>query len=721
MRKAPLDKPSNYLNPEASWLKFNARVLEEAEDPDNPLLERVKFLAISASNLDEFFEIRVAGLLQRIEDGFGELSLDGLTPAEERDRISRETHELTLRQHNCWHELLRPALAENNIHVLGMSELGSEARRFVDEYCSRELDPLLTPVTIDPAHPFPHLINKALCLALLLRRKRRASATYIGVVTVPRALSRLIKVPNDGSDSYVFLADLVAHHARTMYRGFDILSAAAFRVTRNSNLYLQEEDSRNLLESVRTELHNRRKGAVVRLEIDADADVEIVERLRKNFELDEWQVFRTEGPVNLSRLFNIYEQSDRPDLKFRPFVPRELRLSPSSRNIFDEMRRGDILLHHPFDSFDGVVSFIESAAADPDVLSIKQTLYRTSENSAIVRALMDAASRKEVTAVVEVKARFDEASNIRWARSLEEAGVQVFHGLVGLKTHCKLALVARRETDGATGRYAHLGTGNYNSVTARFYTDLSLLTADEDMTSAVHRVFSFLTAYAEQPNYEPLLVSPLNFARRSVELIEREAEHASEGKPSRIIAKVNGLLDQTIIQALYRASRAGVRIDLIVRGMCALRPEIRGVSDHIHVRSIVGRLLEHSRIFYFANGGEEEVYIGSADWMRRNLYERVEVVFPIKEPMLRQRILQEILGAYMADTIKARVLRPDGAYLHTSALPRRRRDTHFTAWQFDHGGAVNAQEFLISLTEGRVGLGQPAKRSAGAAVHSESR
>src|SRR5579864_652490 len=661
MIRKSLENPAYYLNAESSWLSFNRRVLEQAEEESNPLLERVKFLAITASNLDEFFEVRVAGLLQRIEDGSVETSLDGLLPTEERELIAKETHAFTTGQHKCWNDKLLPLLAENGIRVLGLNELSGRARSFVEDFCERELDPLLTPVTVDPAHPFPRVINKALCLGLLLRRGRRASATYTGVVTVPRALPRLIRVPDGDSIDYVFLADLVAMHAHKMYRGYDIVSSAAFRVTRNSNLYLQEEDSRSLLESVRTELHNRRKGAAVRMEIEADADPEIVDRLRNNFDLEPWQIYPTDGPVNLSRLFNIYEQTDRPDLKFKVFVPRELHLTGKSHDMFEEVRRGDILLHHPYDSFEGVVSFIESAVADPNVLSIKQTLYRTSENSPIVAALMEAAATKEVTVVVEVKARFDEASNIRWARTLEDAGVQVFHGLVGLKTHCKLLLVARRDPDGVTRRYAHLGTGNYNSTTAPFYTDLSLLTADEGITSAAHGVFSFLTAYAERSNYSPLLVAPLDCAQASLNLIAREAEHAEHGRPARVVAKMNGLTDKAVIQALYRASQAGVEIDLIVRGMCALRPGVRGVSERIRVRSIVGRFLEHSRIFYFANGGQEEIYLSSADWMPRNLYERVEVMFPVKDPILRDRVRHEILAAYLADSAKSRLLTKDGA------------------------------------------------------------
>ncbi|SPF33725.1 Polyphosphate kinase [Candidatus Sulfotelmatobacter kueseliae] len=704
MARISLDNPQYFLNRDTSWLAFNRRVLEEAEDEGNPLLERLKFLSISASNMDEFFEVRIAGMMQQIEDGYNEAGPDGHTLTAKRDLLNQLTHEFVDDQYDCWNARLRPALAENGIRVLGLEELDPEALRFVNEYCEKELDPLLTPVTVDPAHPFPRVINKALCLGFLLRRRRRSSLTYTGVVSVPRALPRLVPLPSEGTADFIFLADLVAHHAVRMYHGYDIVAAAPFRVTRNSNLYLAEEEARSLLESVRTELHNRRKGDAVRLEIEADADPEIIDRLRSVFEIDAWQVFPVNGPVNLSRLFNIYEQVRRPDLKYRPFTARELRLTSKSKDLFEELRQHDILLHHPYDSYDAVVSFIEAAAEDENVLSIKQTLYRTSEHSLIVPSLIDAASRKEVTAVVELKARFDEASNIRWARDLEDAGVQVFHGLVGLKTHCKLSLLVRRDPDGVTRSYAHIGTGNYNATTARIYTDLSLLTANPEVTRAVHDVFSFLTAYAENPSYEPLLVAPLDLAEKCIALIEREAEHARQGRVAHIVAKMNALLDKNIVQALYRASQAGVEIDLIVRGICALRPGVRGVSDHIRVRSIVGRFLEHSRIYYFANGGEEEVYIGSADWMPRNLYERVEALVPLRDELLRERVKREILDAYLADNRKARLLLKDATYIR--------------AWQPVHGkrnrrpptgaAAFSAQDFLISLAEGKAPAVLPA-------------
>jgi polyphosphate kinase len=682
-------KPNFYLNRSLSWLAFNRRVLEEAEDESNPLLERVKYLAITASNLDEFFEIRIAGLLQHLEEGQVEAGPDGLTPMDEQVEVAEVTHEFVRHQYECWNEKLLPALAEHGIRVHSLGDLNDAQREVVDEYCRNELDALLTPVTVDPAHPFPRVLHKALCQALLLRRRRRsaANATYMGVVTVPRALPRLVRLPDDKGDSFIALADLVGLHAGRMYRGYEILSEGAFRITRNSNLYLQEEESRSVLESVRTELHNRRKGDAVRLEIESDASEEIISRLQGVFELQDWQVYRTQGPVNLSRLAHLYSAVNRPELKFKGFQPKEWSLPKGTHDVWGALRQRDVLLHHPFDSYNSVVSFIEAAAQDPAVLSIKQTLYRTNDNSPIVEALVQAAETKEVTVVVEVKARFDEASNIKWARELEDAGVQVFHGLVGLKTHCKLTLIARKEAEGMMRRYAHLGTGNYNPATAAFYTDLSLLTANPEMTFAVHNVFNFLTAYSEQPNYNPLLVAPVDLAERVANLIAREADHARAGKPSRIIVKVNSLLDKDVVQELYRASQAGVEVDLIVRGICSLNPGLRGISDRIRVRSIVGRFLEHSRIYYFQNGGEEEIYMGSADWMPRNLHERVEVVFPLRDPLLRERVKNEILAAYLADNVKARTLQRGGSYVREEA---KGKATPFSS-----------QEFLIDVAEGK--------------------
>lgn len=714
MATKPLSGPHLFFNRHFSWLQFNERVLEEARDEANPLLERVKFLAITGSNLDEFVEVRLAGMLQQVEHGNRNPGPDGRIPANVLKELIARIHRFVEDQYSCWRDELIPGLAAESIRVLSLSELGPGQRDYIENFYAKTVEPLLTPVTVDPAHPFPHVLNKALCLAFLLKKKRRGSQEYLGVATIPRALPRLVLLPSaEGKTEYIFLHDIVHAFAERLYHGYEILSAAAFRVTRNSNLYLEAEESRSLLESVDTQLHRRRKGAAVRLEIESTANPEIVSRLETNFRLAPWQVFRLDGPINLPRILHLYDQTPRPDLKFRAFVPRELALKAGAASIFDLIRQRSVLLHHPYDSYSAVVRFIESAAHDPDVLSIKQTLYRTSENSPIVRALIEAAAKKEVAVVVELKARFDEASNIRWARNLQDAGVQVFHGVVGLKTHCKLALVARREANGQIRRYAHLGTGNYNPSTARFYTDLSLLTSDRHITSSVHHVFNYLTAYSERPQYTPLFVAPLNLGKNCVNLIEREAAHARAGRSAFIIAKVNSLLDENIIRALYEASQAGVRIELIIRGACALIPGVRGMSSRIRVRSVIGRFLEHSRIFVFGNGGKSEVYLGSADWMQRNIYERVEVMFHVKEPELCDRILREVVIPYLGDTQKTRFLMSSGEYLRTHEA---RKMIHLK-----NGYRFNAQEFLVSFAEGREGLASvPAApyflRTASAAV-----
>ncbi|WP_263377803.1 polyphosphate kinase 1 [Granulicella paludicola] len=665
-----------FINRDESWMQFNRRVLQEAEDATNPLLERVKFLAITASNLDEFIEIRVAGILQKMEENLGlPQSPDegGLTQDERLEKLQGLLHGFSKEQDECWNKKVSPALSAAGIKIVQWKQLREADRTFAARYFHEEIDPLLTPVTLDPAHPFPRVLNKALCLALLLRHKRRTKAgskggsnpKVIGVVTIPRALPTLIALPErDGRHGFLRLEDLIEAHLESMFRGYNILDRATFRVTRNSNLYMQEEESRSLLESVAGELHNRRKGDAVRMEIEDGASEEIVERLRSNFELDAWQVFPTTAPVSLSRLFSLYGAVKQETLKFPEFHGRRLKLE-QSRNIFAELRKGDILLHHPYDSYNTVEEFIEAGASDPAVISIKQTLYRTSADSTIFSALREGAQSKDVTVVVELMARFDESSNIRWSRELEDAGVQVFHGIYGYKTHCKLALIVRRDSDGVVRSYAHLGTGNYNPVTSRFYTDISLLTARTELTEAVLKVFRYLTAEWEAGSeaYRPLLVAPVTLAKDMLRLIARETEHARKGQKARIIAKVNGLLDEPTIEALYTASQAGVDIDLIVRGMCALRPGVKGLSERIRVRSVVGRFLEHSRIFWFANGGMEEVYCGSADWMSRNLYERCEVVFPVTDEAAKRRLRDEILEAYLRDDVKARLLEPDGSHV----------------------------------------------------------
>jgi len=595
------------------------------------------------------------------------------------------------------------------------------AKAFYD----RRVYPMLTPVTVDPTHPFPHVLNKALCIAFLLRRRRNSPEKPVfGVVTVPRALPRLLRVPTrNGGMHFVFLQDIISNFAQKLYRGYEILASAPFRITRNSNLYLEEEEARTLMDAVDSQVAQRRKGNAVRLEIESGAHPEIVDHLVSTFELDQSLVFRVAGPVNLQRLFHLYEETPRPDLKYDKFVPRHLQIGHDADSFFETLRRQDVMLHHPYDCYDPVVHFLETAAHDPRVLSIKQTLYRTNSDSPIARALLEAAGKKEVTVVVELKASFDEASNIRWARSFEDAGVQVFHGLVGLKTHAKLALIVRQDPDGRIRRYAHLGTGNYNPSTAKFYSDLSLFTSDEAITSAVHDVFNFLTAYAEKAHYKPLLVAPKDMAKTCIALIEREARHARRGRPARIVAKCNAVVDPPVIRALYRASQAGVEIDLIVRGQCALVPGLRGISNRIRVRSIVGRFLEHSRIFYFENGGKPEIYLGSADWMPRNLYERVEVLFPLRDELLRQRIVNEILPAYLSDNLKARVLGPDGEYTY---LRRGKNGKGFSVQEHLMGlarGPVNgsgkSREMAARVTYTRGTEGAAPSESAGAAEEAQ--
>lgn len=698
------EPPRRFFGRDESWMRFNARVLEEAQDDTNPLLERVKFLAITGSNLDEFVEIRIAGILQRIEDGMAsERDESGMSPQELLDRISAEMQEFVRAQYRCWRKQLLPSLEKAKIRVLGWKELTDRQKTFAVSFYDAEIDPLLTPVTIDPSHPFPRVLNKALCIALFLRHKRRTAKSVstvpvLGVVTVPRSLPRQISLPApDGEHHIILLHDLLRAQAERMYRGYEVLETAPFRVTRNSNLYMQEEESRSVLESVRSELHNRRKGDAVRLELECSASEELAERLRLNFELDPWQVFRAEGPVNLSRMMEIYTSTNRPELKYPAFSGREFRLGAKDSNLFELLRREDVLLHHPFDSYKTVEEFIKAGAEDPAVVSIKQTLYRTSADSSMFRALVDAAQGgtaspgKDVTVVVELMARFDEASNIRWARELEDAGVGVYHGVFGLKTHCKLALLVRRDPDGVVRRYAHLGTGNYNPVTARFYTDISLLTARPEITSAVQAVFHYLTALtgeADDDAYRPLMVAPLTLAKDLLKLIGRETEHARAGRPAAIVAKMNALLDRPTIEALYAASNAGVDVDLIIRGMCALRPGVKGMSERIRVRSIVGRFLEHSRIFWFSNGGQAEVFCGSPDWMPRNLYERCETVFPVTAPALRDRLEHEILRSYLRDTLKARLLEPDG---HYSRAPHRKSQP------------FSAQDHLMQVANSQVG------------------
>lgn len=662
-----LRNPEYYINRELSWLDFNRRVLEEAEDERNPLLERVKFIAIVANNLDEFFEIRVASLLQLRESEARSNRPDRLSPAEVLKRIAEKTHALIEDQYRCWNEKLLPALAAEGIHFWEGRRLTGEHRKFIQKYWEEELEPILTPIVVDPAHPFPRVLNKALCIAALLEADGK---TMLGVVTVPRVLPRILRLPDrDGQLHFVSLAGVMNALVSEMFRGYQLQASASFRVTRNSELYVNEEEADNLLEEIEEQLKNRRKGDVVRLEISAKAPGHLVELLQRQFELDDDQVYRVDGPVNLNRLMNLYREVPRPDLKDAPFTPVVRNLPKDPEAFFAAIRERDILLHHPYESFTTVIDFIRMAAIDPQVLAIKQTIYRTGDDSQVAQALIDAAERgKEVTVLVELKARFDEEANIEWAKRLEESGVNVIYGVMGLKTHCKLSMLVRREGD-RLYRYAHLGTGNYNQTTARLYTDLGLITARPDITAEVAEVFNLLTTRQRRTVFKKLLVAPAHLLKGMIDRIERESEHALAGRPAAIIAKMNGLMDPRIIRALYQASQAGVQIDLIVRGICCLRAGVPGVSDNIRVYSIIGRFLEHSRVFYFANGGQPEFWLGSADWMNRNLRNRVEVVFPIEDPELQQRVFREGLELCLMDRVKCRAMQPDGTYVRRQPAP----------------------------------------------------
>ena len=678
-----LSRPEYYINRELSWLDFNRRVLEEAQDDRNALLERVKFLGIVANNLDEFFEVRVAGLLQVQESGGGPTGPDGMTPAEQLQAIARTAHSQVDAQYACWNDDLLPALAVEKIHLWDVEQLQGEHLAYIHSYWRGELEPILTPIVIDPAHPFPRVLNKALCIGVLLEHEGQ---TAVGVVTVPRVLPRILPLPDldEGSFHMVTLAGIVEHQISELFEGYTVTGHGAFRVTRNGELYVNEEEADNLLEEIEESLEKRRKGDVVRLEIDRRAPERLVNFLCRQFEIVADQVYYAHGPVNLNRIFTVYSLVERPDLKERPYTATEVQLPEDSDTFFETLRQRDILLHHPYESFSTVTDFIDRAASDPNVLAIKQTLYRTGEDSRVVRALIEASEGgKEVTALIELKARFDEASNIEWAKQLEESGVHVVYGLIGMKTHCKLSMLVRRDED-RLRRYVHLGTGNYNHTTARLYTDIGLLTSREEITHEVAEVFNMLTARSGE-TFRQLLVAPTTLMDGMLERIERETEFARAGQPAAIVAKMNGLTDPKIIKALYHASMAGVEIDLIVRGVCRLRPGMLGISERIRVTSIIGRFLEHSRLYYFANGGSPELWAGSADWMTRNLRNRVEVVFPIEDPDLQERLVQ-FLQLTLADRVKARACQADGRYLRMEAQ--------------EGEAAFAMQDMLMSITHG---------------------
>lgn len=653
----------HYLSRERSWLEFNQRVLEEAMNPSNPLLERVKFFCIVSSNLDEFFEVRVAGIKQQMESEIVERSIDGRTATETARVIAKRARRMVEDQYRLWRGELQPALERAGIRFLEYPRIDETDRAFLKKYYETQVRPVLTPLAVDPAHPFPHVANKTLNFVVSLTIEDEGGPkSRLAIVQVPRVLPRLVRLPreDDGLD-FIFLGQIIGHYLRDIFPGTTIHGHWKFRVTRNSELYVAEDDADNLLHAVEEELRNRRRGEAVRLEVDADCPAAIWQQLLENLGLTEDDLFIIDGPINPTRLMAIYEGDHSPELRDPPFLAPIAAAVRDRASLFATIRRRDVLVHHPYESFNTVVDFLEQAARDPNVLAVKQTLYRTGGDPRIIGALMLAAENgKQVTAVTELKARFDEANNIEWAKRLEDAGVHVVYGLVGKKIHGKVTLVVRKDED-RIRRYLHLATGNYNPTTARIYTDLSLFTANVDFAEDATNLFNLLTGIAKFQTPRKLLIAPWQLQQRTIELIQREAEHAQKKRPARIVAKMNSLTDPETIRALYRASQAGVRVDLIVRGACCLRPGVPGVSENISVRSIVGRFLEHSRVFQFENGGKPEVYVGSADWMSRNFFRRVEIVFPIEETALRERI-RSILQRQLADNTKSWKLESDGSY-----------------------------------------------------------
>jgi len=667
----------HFLNRELSWLEFNHRVLEEALDRTNPLLERLKFFCIVSSNLDEFFEVRVAAIKQQIESDVVERSMDGLTATEAFRAIVQRIRRLVDEQYKCLREELMPALAASGLRILELSQLDAPDRQWLEEYYRGQVRPVLTPLAIDPAHPFPQLLNKSLNLIVRLEmRRNEETLKHMAVVQIPRILPRMVKLPRtDTRQDYVYLGKLIGHNLADLFAGTKILGYWAFRVTRNSELYIDEEETANLLKAVENELHNRRKGDAVRLEVDYECPPFIRDALLKTLRLTTEDLYLIDGPLNPTRLMALYEGDHSPELRDPPFVAPAAAALHGRVDLFEAIRERDILLHHPYENFSSVVDFLELAASDPKVLAIKQTLYRTGGDPRIIGALENAVKNgKQVTAVVELRARFDEANNILWARQLEEAGVHVVYGLVGYKIHAKSCLVVRSEGHHIR-RYVHLSTGNYNPSTARLYTDIGLLSCRPELGEDVTNLFNLLTGICQFQPLRKLVVAPFELHEKVVQWIDREADNARSGLPSRIIAKLNSLAERQTIEALYRASQAGVKIELIVRGICALRPGVKGISENITVRSIVDRYLEHSRVYYFENACRPQVFVASADWLPRNFFRRIELAFPIEEGNLRERIVQEILTTSLSDNSKVSFLQPDGTYRRAAAgkaeKPRR--------------------------------------------------
>ncbi len=661
-----LKNPEYFLNRELSQLEFNRRVLAQARDSRVPLLERLFYLCIASSNLDEFFEIRVSGLKQQVAYGSNVRGPDNLSPSEQLKRISEVAHKLVKEQYRVLNDQMLPDLAREGIHFLTTEQWNNKQNEWIKGYFNRELLPVLSPVSLDPAHPFPQVLNKSLNFIISLEGKDAFGRNSgIAIVQAPRALPRVIQLPQSCAAhdyDFVFLSSIIYKHAGDLFPGMKVTGCHQFRITRNADLMLQEEEEGNLMLAIEGKLTTRRFAQAVRLEVQEDCPQEMIEFLLQKFTLQMPDVYQVKGPVNLNRMMTILPLISRPDLLFPPFTPALPKRIEQSQDIFEVIRKGDILLHHPFQSFSTVIDFLRQAAADPDVLVIKQTLYRTGNDSSIVDALVDAArAGKEVTVVIELRARFDEEENIELANELQEAGAHVSYGVVGHKTHAKMLLVVRREAKHLK-RYVHLGTGNYHAGTAGKYTDYGLLTSDTAMTDDVQKVFQQLTAMGKPGKLKKILQAPFTLHKTILDLINHETANAEKGKQARIIAKMNALIEPSIIEALYRASQAGVRVDLVVRGICCLRPGIKGVSENIHVRSIIGRFLEHSRVYYFHNSGDYLLYCSSADWMDRNFFRRVETCFPIEEKRMKEKMLKEGLMNYLWDNTQSWLLQSDGSY-----------------------------------------------------------
>jgi len=694
MTEINLQDPSLYINRELGTIEFNRRVLLEAFDEKHPLLERVKFLAIFSGNMDEFFMVRVSGLKQQVFLGITDRPPDGMTPREQLVAIHESVTALVEQQMNFWNELMNPELDAAGIHILNHQDLKRSHQRKLRDYFEREIFPVLTPLLFDPGHPFPHISNMSLNLAVVVKDPD-SGITHFARVKVPAILPRLVPLnPLDPDEllppsdqKFVWVEQVIAANLDRLFPGMEIEAAYPFRITRNTDMEIQEEEADDLLLTIEESLRQQHFGFVVRLEIDESMPEEVRDILIRNLEIGNFDVYQSDGPLGLRGLWEL-RSLDRPELKdklFQPSPPPTLR---SGENIFDILRRKDILFHHPYDSFLPVVKFVEAAADDPYVLAIKQTLYRVGPNPPIVHSLIRARENgKQVSALVELKARFDERSNIEWARELEKSGVHVVYGLIGLKTHCKLSLVVRKEREGIR-RYVHMSTGNYNTITARQYTDVGLMTSDENIGADASELFNYLTGYSNQVNYRRFLVAPVNLRTKLLEFIEKEIGYGEKGQ---IIIKVNSLVDAEIIEVLYRASQAGVKVELIVRGVCCLRPGIANVSENIRVISIVGRFLEHSRVYYFHNLGKPELYVGSADLMPRNIDRRVEVLFPITDAILKQEIIENILQIYLKDTKKSYILDPEGSYTKLQDITENGA-AHFSSQEWFLNGRVTLQQ-----------------------------